>query len=269
MTETPLEPYEIYAVKYAWRDATRNEHLIFKDPHDDTSMPMDYFVWAIVGKRKTYVLDTGFDQVEGEKRDRIFLRQPAEGLRMIGVEASNIDDLIISHLHYDHIGTWDDFPKATLYLQEKEMQFATGRQMRHATLRHSFTIEHIEGVIRALYEDRLVYCNPVEELAPGLTLHYVGGHTHGLQIARVWTRRGWMVLAVDASHYYMNFEDIRPYKTVHHVGDMLEGYRLMAGLADSPKHIIPGHDPLVMERYPAASKEMDGIVVRLDADPLY
>ena len=188
---------------------------------------------------------------------------------MIGVEASNIDDLIISHLHYDHIGTWDDFPKATLYLQEKEMQFATGRQMRHATLRHSFAIEHIEGVIRALYDDRLVYCNPVEELAPGLTLHYVGGHTHGLQIARVWTRRGWMVLAVDASHYYMNFEDIRPYKTVHHVGDMLEGYRLMAGLADSPKNIIPGQDPLVMERYPAASKEMDGIVVRLDADPLY
>ena len=78
-----------------------------------------------------------------------------------------------------------------------------------------------------------------------------------------------MVLAVDASHYYMNFEDIRPYKTVHHVGDMLEGCRLMAGLADSPKHIIPGHDPLVMERYPAGSKGMDGIVVRLDADPLY
>ena len=41
----------------------------------------------------------------------------------------------------------------------------------------------------------------------------------------------------------------------------------MAGLADSPKHIIPGHDPLVMERYLAASKEMDGIV-GLDANPL-
>ena len=146
-------------------------------------MPMDYFVWAIVGKRKTYVLDTGFDQVEGEKRGRIFLRQPA-GLRMIGVEASNIDELIISHLHYDHIGTWDDFPKATLY-QEKEMQFATGRQMRHATLRHSFAMEHIEGVIRALYDDRLVYCDPVEELAPGLTLHYVGGHTWPADRARL------------------------------------------------------------------------------------
>ncbi len=50
---------------------------------------------------------------------------------------------------------------------------------------------------------------------------------------------------------------------------MLDGYRLMADLADSPKHIIPGHDPLVMQRYPAASQETDGIVVRLDANPLY
>ena len=50
ITEATLEAYEIYAVKYAWRVATRNDHLIFKDPHDDPAMPMDYFVWAIIGK---------------------------------------------------------------------------------------------------------------------------------------------------------------------------------------------------------------------------
>jgi glyoxylase-like metal-dependent hydrolase (beta-lactamase superfamily II) len=272
MTETTHdtpEPYEIYAVKYAWRDATQNEHLIFKDPHDDPAMPMDYFVWAIVGKHKTWVLDSGFDRAEGEKRGRTFHRLPAEGLRMIGVEAERVEDLIISHLHYDHVGTWDHFPKAKLYLQEAEMQFATGRQMRHKSLRHSFTVGHIEGVIRALYDDRLEFADKEHQLAPGLSLHHVGGHTVGLQIARVWTRRGWMVLGVDAAHYYMNFEEIRPYRTVHSVGDMLEGYRVMARLADSPKHIIPGHDPLVMQRYPAASKETEGIAVRLDADPLY
>ena len=76
-------------------------------------------------------------------------------------------------------------------------------------------------------------------------------------------------MAVDASHYYLNFEEVQPYRTVNHVGDMLDGYKLMLKLADSPKHIIPGHDPLVMQRYPAPSKEMEGIVVRLDADPLY
>jgi len=38
-------------------------------------------------------------------------------------------------------------------------------------------------------------------------------------------------------------------------------------LADSAQHIIPGHDPQVMQRYPAPSKSLDGIVVRLDVAP--
>ena len=42
-----------------------------------------------------------------------------------------------------------------------------------------------------------------------------------------------------------------------------------AKVADSPKHIVPGHDPLVMQRYPAASPELKDIVVRLDAVPNY
>lgn len=269
MPEPTIAPYEVYAIRYAWRDAMRNDHLIFKDPHDDARMPMDYFVWALVGRDRTWVVDAGFDRAEGERRGRTFLRLPADGLRMIGVEAERIEDLIVSHLHYDHIGTWDHFPKARLYLQEAELRFATGRQMRHSVLRHSFTVGHIEGVIRMLYDDRVSFTEKEEVLAPGLSLHHVGGHTVGLQVVRVWTRRGWMVLAVDASHYYMNFEEIRPYRTVHSVGDMLEAYRTMARLADTPKHVIPGHDPLVMQRYPAASKETEGIVVRLDADPLY
>ena len=133
----------------------------------------------------------------------------------------------------------------------------------------SFVPDHLEGVIRALYDDRLHFPEKDEEIALGLSLHHVGGHTVGLQVARVWTRRGWRVMAVDDSHYYLNFEEVQPYRTVNHVGDMLDGYKLMLKLADSPKHIIPGHDPIVMQRYPAPSKEMEGIVVRLDADPLY
>ena len=39
---------------------------------------------------------------------------------------------------------------------------------------------------------------------------------------------------------------------------------LLRALADSPGHIIPGHDPLVLERYPAPSTNLGGIVARLD-----
>ena len=106
------------------------------------------------------------------------------------------------------------------------------------------------------------------ELSPGFSLHFVGGHTMGLQFARVWTRRGWLVLASDASHYYANMERPSPFPIVYNVADMLEGHRKLYRLADAPANVIPGHDPLVMERYPAPSKELEGIAVRLDADPI-
>jgi hypothetical protein len=48
---------------------------------------------------------------------------------------------------------------------------------------------------------------------------------------------------------------------------MLEGFNLLYRLADSPGHIVPGHDPLVMSYYPAVSKELAGIAVRLDVAP--
>jgi hypothetical protein len=48
---------------------------------------------------------------------------------------------------------------------------------------------------------------------------------------------------------------------------MLEGYNTLYRLAESPNHIVPGHDPLVMEYYPAAKPELEGIAVRLDLEP--
>src|SRR3546814_11312037 len=84
--------------------------------------------------------------------------------------------------------------------------------MTHRVLRHSFTVDHVTGFIRALYDDRLDFVAGSAEIAPGISLHHVGGHTDGLQVVRVWIRRGWLVLASDATHFYENMERPAPYK---------------------------------------------------------
>ncbi|MGZ5230494.1 MAG: N-acyl homoserine lactonase family protein, partial [Burkholderiales bacterium] len=104
-------------------------------------------------------------------------------------------------------------------------------------------------------------------IAPGITLHRIGGHTAGLQSVRVHTQRGWVVLASDASHYYEHFEKGRCFPTVYNVGETLEGYGILQRLAESPEHVVPGHDPLVMQRYPSASNSLEGVAVRLDVVP--
>ncbi|MGH8739216.1 MAG: N-acyl homoserine lactonase family protein, partial [Burkholderiales bacterium] len=72
------------------------------------------------------------------------------------------------------------------------------------------------------------------------------------------------VLASDASHFYANMEQVRPFPIVYSVADMVQGYRRLGELAESEAHIIPGHDPEVLRRYPAPSGDLDGIVARLD-----
>jgi glyoxylase-like metal-dependent hydrolase (beta-lactamase superfamily II) len=256
--------YEVYAVKYAERDARRPEHFLGGDPHDGP-MPMDYFVWAVVGGDRTWVVDTGFGQPDAARRNRHLLRTATEALATVGVDAGRVTDVVLTHFHYDHIGGWDQFPAARFHVQDREMAFATGRHMTRAPLNHSFTADHVAGLVGAVHGGRVVFHDGDDELASGLTVHLIGGHTDGLQVVRVETSQGALVLASDASHYYENMETGRPFPIVFDVGAMVQGYDTLRRLAATPEAIVPGHDPLVLELYPPATADLDGIAVRLDS----
>jgi glyoxylase-like metal-dependent hydrolase (beta-lactamase superfamily II) len=262
-----LEPYEIYAVKYADHFRLASANFLGGDPHDGP-MPLDYFVWAVRGAARTWIVDTGFDAEVGRQRQRNVIRSPADGLRALDIEPDEIEDVIITHMHYDHCGNHDLFARARFHVQDREMNYATGRSMCHAMLRHAFDVEDVVAMVRRAYGGRVAFHDSDEELAPGISVHFVGGHTMGLQMVRVWTKRGWVVLASDASHLYANMEQERPFPIVYNVADMLAGHKRAYALAASRRHVIPGHDPLVLKRYPAPSRAVEGIVARLDVGPV-
>ena len=259
-------PYEIYAIKYAMRDARRPVHFVGGDPHD-TPMPMDYFVWLVRNAERTIVVDTGFTAAMAKKRGRRHLRSPAEGLAMMGVDSKRVSEIVLSHMHYDHVGTFDAFPQARFYLQDREMAYATGRNMGYRQFGHSYEPDEVCGMVRLVFDGRVQFVDGAQTIAPGISLHHIGGHTDGMQCLRVWTERGWVVLASDTSHYYEHFEQYRVFPTTYNLGDVMKGYETLRALADSIRHIVPGHDPLVMQRYPAPGRELEGIVARLDLAP--
>jgi glyoxylase-like metal-dependent hydrolase (beta-lactamase superfamily II) len=263
-----IEPFNLFAVRYA-HHAKRSsaENFINGDPHEDAS-PLDYFVWVAQRSDRVFVVDTGFGEEAARHRKRQLLRAPSEGVRALGIAPEQIEDVIITHLHYDHAGTLDAFPRARFHIQDSEMAFATGRCMCHPVIRHSFAVEDITALVRHVYAGRVAFHDGDEELASGLSVHRIGGHTAGIQCVRVWTRRGWVVLASDTAHLYANMEQGRPFPIVLNVADMLDGHKRLHQLAATPTHIVPGHDPLVMKRYLAPGRELDGVVVRLDAEPV-
>ncbi|QIL79296.1 N-acyl homoserine lactonase family protein [Diaphorobacter sp. HDW4A] len=261
-----LEPFELLALRYAHHDRKRRDNFIDGDPHDG-SMPLDYYLWVARNSQATYVIDTGFDACTAQKRGRTLLCDPGSALQSLGVEPATVQDVIVTHLHYDHIGNFGLFPKANFHLQDAEMAYATGRCMCSGRLRHPYEVEHITGMIRCLYQERVRFHQGDATLTPGLSVHLIGGHTLGLQCVRVWTRRGWVVLASDASHHYEHYETGRPFPNLVRLDDMIAGYDKLRALASSGDHIIPGHDPLVMQRYPAPSPQFEGLCVQLDLEP--
>ncbi len=252
-----LPEYRVFAIRYATREANRSDHFIGGDPHDGP-MPMDYFLWAIQSPDRVVVVDAGFTRDVAAKRGRIFLRDPIDALGLLGIDAAAVKDVVLTHLHYDHVGNFDRFPAAQFHLQEPDLHFAVGRHMRYPHMSQTFEVEDVVGIVRLNYRGRVRLYNGRVELAPGISLHPAPGHSAGLQFVRVHTARGWIVLASDVSHFYENIETNRPFPVCVSVADTLDSYELVRAAVASPGQIIPGHDPLVMHRYPAVGHALQG-----------
>jgi glyoxylase-like metal-dependent hydrolase (beta-lactamase superfamily II) len=259
--------YELFAVKYAEFSRPAVQNFTFAADVHDGPMPLDFYTWVAKSPERIFIIDTGFDEATGQRRARSILRNPREGYAALDVDVGRVEDVIVTHMHHDHAGNLGIFRRARFHLQDREIAYATGRHMCHARLRMPFDVENVVDMVREVYAGRVAFHAGDAEIASGISVHLVGGHSHGLQIVRVHTERGWVVVASDAIHFYANIETGNPFPIVFNVGDMMEGWATCRRLADSEHHIVPGHDPLVMQRYPAPSADLEGIAVRLDVPP--
>lgn len=261
--------YRVYAVRYAVRDAgTRSADFYMGDPHDGPH-PLAYYVWAIVGDEgDAYVVDAGFTRETSERRsgDRTLTCDPIKALAMLGIDVSTQKDVILTHLHYDHVGHCSAFPLARFWVQEQEMAFWTGRFASREGYRWLVEPADILGLVHLNFDRRIRFVNGDAEVTPGITLHRVGGHSPGLQVVRIETAGGPILLASDVAHFYENFDADRPMSIVHSLADMYAAFDAVRSLVDSPRDIVPGHDPLVLERYPAAAPALRGHAAEILAD---
>lgn len=247
--------WDLYAIRYATnprRLARDNFIAAPADPHE-AAMPMDYYVWCAVKDGQAVVIDSGADAKMCTTRGNDFLRCPTEGLASIGVDATRVETVISTHLHWDHAGNYDKFPRARFHAQACEIAHATGPCMCKPFLRRAYDVEHVVGFVRLLYADRVTFHEQESEVLPGITVRQVGGHAPGLQVVRVHTKKGWVVLASDAMHFRANAETGNPFPVIVNVQDYLDALAILPKLGVD---VIPGHDPEVMARYPSVAPDV-------------
>lgn len=259
------ETYEILAVKYGeMTKRTRADNFMHPDDHA-APMPIDYFVFVLRNAHRTILIDTGFDHKEAATRGRKISIEPRDALKQIGIDAEKIDTLIVTHLHFDHAGTLHHFPAARFHLQEAEIAYATGRCMCEGAMRVPFSIDHVCEMVKNVYSGRVQFHDGDGEVAPGVTVHLMPGHSKGIQAIRVMTDHGPVMLASDVVHFYENIEKRKPFFITIDTDATLKSYDRLTAMAGGLRNVIPGHDPMILKRYPAWKPETAGFVHKLDA----
>lgn len=246
-----MSNWEVFAIRYAEQTKRTRARAFLMDDNHNAPYPIDFYIWLLRRDDEVILVDTGFDGAEAQRRGFELSQEVGPALAPFGLQPEDVTKLIVTHLHFDHAGGLHLFPNAMLYLQAAEMAYATGPCMCEDVLRQPFTGAHVCEAVTRLYAGKLVFFDGDAEVADGVTVHAIGGHSKGLQAVRVRTDAGWLVLASDAAHFYENFERRVPFPLVVNVEDMLNGFDTLSRLASHPDLIVPGHDPLVREFFPS------------------
>lgn len=255
--------YEIYGVKFGQNLQGVRGHYFSGpdgDPHDER-MRLDYYVWVLRSADQDVVVDVGFTAETNERRGRDHWENPTVALARLGVDVGAVRHVILSHLHYDHCGDTEPFTNATFVLQERELDFWTGPYATRGAFAPHVEPDDLARILRLDAQGRVHRVDGRYEVTDGVWVDRVGGHTPGMQVTHVRTRRGIVVLASDSSHFFENIEQDKPFAVHADVIEMYQAFDAMTAAATSGL-VIAGHDPLIAERFPAVPGH-DGRVVRI------
>lgn len=246
--------YEVYAIRFATVSGYPTRYLVAgADSTRTTSLA--FTVWLIRGGGRTVLMDAGFYRQKFLDRWKPApFSRPTEALVALGVKPSDVTDIIVSHVHWDHLDGADLFPRARVWLQRDEFEHYTNDT--GAVLDRAIDPDDAK-MLASLKAARRVQLIPGDstEIIPGITVYTGGKHTFASEFAAVNAslaggRTGTIVLASDNAYLYENLEHHRPITQSLDTVSNLRAQERMARLASDPRLIVPGHDVDVFTRFP-------------------
>jgi glyoxylase-like metal-dependent hydrolase (beta-lactamase superfamily II) len=185
-------------------------------------------------------------------------------MQRMGINPGTVTRILVTHLHYDHTGNLDVLPDAELLIPEVELDFWLSPMGRRGQFAGSAEQSELDYVRAADDAGRVTRLLGGEEIAPDVHAVHVGGHTPGQMVVAVFGEGAPpIVLASDAVHFYEELDKERPFAVVADLPEMYEAYDTVRELAGADGHIVPGHDPAVMDRYPRVNRHVGDFAVRI------
>jgi glyoxylase-like metal-dependent hydrolase (beta-lactamase superfamily II) len=249
------EQYQVTIVQYGTRLTEKSDVFLNYRIHHEPDAPfqVDYFFWVISNGQRTVVVDTGFSKDAGESRGRSFVIAPALAYDALGVDPAHKPDVLITHAHYDHVGNIGLFPESTITIADAEYVFSQSGLTERSQFAYAYDAKDVVALAEARASGRLRTFRGTVEIAPGIRMIELGGHTAGQSVVLVDTDEGTVLIASDAIHFYEEYDLDRPFAFVGDLAETYLGFDTIRTLTDV-KHLITGHDPDTLNRFTAVTE---------------
>jgi len=204
--------WDVHVIEFARSKQQRMAGLIHGAPPDEVHDLPFSFVLARNGT-STVLVDSGFmREGSGEAMSRKFgipyWISPLRMLAAMDVAPEDVTDIVLSHAHFDHMGSIGEFPKAHLHIQRREIlswHEAMALPKQFGFLTEIINPDDLRRAFDAAVEHRLhLVDGDVDDLLPGLHVRLGEGHTMGQQFIMLDTARGRLVVSDDCVYSRRN-----------------------------------------------------------------
>lgn len=255
-----MPEYEIYALKYAGPRRGLGAVVMWNQDWDKI-FERSFYIWCLKGPDGPIVVDAGTKPDLAIKNELPGYVGPVEVLSALGVEADEVKHLILTHLHWDHANGVSLFPNAKVYVQEQEYEFWANDPLAKRPLFSSLVdAESINYLIDLQKKERLVLLKGDREIFPGIECLLAPGHTVGLQVVAVSTKKGTAIVCSDCAHIFRNYHEDWPSIFITDLRAWLKSYDKLRERVFSPDLVFPGHDILMTSNYPAVAPNVTRLV---------
>lgn len=255
--------WQVVIIKHGTRATVRSDAFMNYAYFGEADGPfrVDYYLWVLRRGDEVVIVDTGYSRAEGLKRGREVLIDPIDALRALGIDPGAGHPVVITHAHYDHIGNVAAFTDSPVYIAQAEWEFWTSDMARKRMFAHFGDPSTVDVLETARAQSRLRIFDRETDVAPGVRVRVVGGHTPGQAVVEVHTSEGTVVLASDAMHFHEEWEGEKLFQSMT---DLPRSYAALDDLRRrNAAWVVSGHDADELARHAPLGGALEGLAATI------